>query len=131
MPLRENKKKRLPPFSIRLSENERTRLEQESGGAPLGAYIKAKALGSALPVRMRRTGLALEDRAALAQLLALLGRSRLVTSLNEIAAAVSIGALSLDPETLADLAAAIREVREMRNLLLSALGLKPEGSSCS
>jgi hypothetical protein len=131
MPITEGKKKRHPPFSIRLSENERARLEAESGGAPLGAYIKAKALGSALPVRMRRTGLAVEDRAALAQLLALLGRSRLVTSLNEMAAAVSTGSLSLDPETLGDLSAAIREVRETRNLLLSALGLKLEGSSCS
>ena len=74
------KKKRLAPFSIRLSEEERARLAMEAAGAPLGAYIKAKALGSP-PVRARRTGLAVEDRVALAKGLALLGRSHLANNL--------------------------------------------------
>jgi hypothetical protein len=43
-------KRRRAPFSLRLSEAERVRLADEARGAPLGAYIKAKVLGSALPV---------------------------------------------------------------------------------
>jgi hypothetical protein len=71
------RRKREAPFAIRLSKDERARLERDAAGAPLGAYIKAKVFGTAPPVRMRRTGLAVEDRQALAQALALLGRSRL------------------------------------------------------
>ncbi|MGB3503419.1 MAG: hypothetical protein WBA44_17485 [Mesorhizobium sp.] len=118
------KAKRLAPFSIRLSEDERARLAMEAAGAPLGAYIKAKALG--VPVRARRTGLAVEDRVALAKGLALLGQSRLASNLNQFAYAVNIGSLPVTPETEEELFAALRDVRELRRLFLTALGLKPE-----
>lgn len=118
--------KRPAPFSLRLSAEERARLIAEAGGAPLGAYIKAKLLGAAPPVRMRRTGLAVADRQALAQALALLGQSRLANNLNQLAHAANIGALPLTPETESELAASIRDVRAIRRLLLCALGLKTE-----
>lgn len=121
------KKKRLAPFSIRLSENERARLAMEAAGAPLGAYIKAKALG-APPLRSRRTGLVVEDRVALAKGLALLGRSRLANNLNQLAYAVNIGSLPVTPETEQELFAAVRDVRALRRLFLVALGMKPEDS---
>ena len=119
------KKKRLAPFSIRLSEEERARLAIEAAGAPLGAYIKAKALGTP-PLRSRRTGLVVEDRVALAKGLALLGRSRLANNLNQLAYAVNIGSLPVTPETEEELFAAVRDVRALRRLVLTALGLKPE-----
>jgi hypothetical protein len=118
------REKRPAPFSIRLSEPERTRLAMEAAGAPLGAYIKAKALGE--PLRSRRSSLPVQDRRALAQALALLGRSRLANNLNQLAHSANIGALPLDAETVADLHACIKEVRELRRVLLQALGLKPE-----
>jgi hypothetical protein len=121
------RKKRPAPFSLRLSMEERARLLAEAKGAPLGAYIKAKVLCNSLPVRARRTGLAVEDRKALAQTLALLGRSRLSSNLNQLAHAANIGALPVDPDTVAELNAALADVRETRRLLLAALGLKPEG----
>ena len=121
------RKKRLPPFSIRLSEKERARLASEAAGAPLGAYIKAKALGEP-SLRKRRTGVAVADKTSLAQVLALLGRSRLANNINQLAWAVNIGSLPVTPETEAELFAAMRDVREMRRLLLIALGLKPEDS---
>ena len=117
------RKKRPAPFSIRLSEEERARLAMEAAGAPLGAYIKAKVLGMP-PVRLRRTGLSIQDRTALAQLLALLGKSRLANNLNQLAYAVNIGSLPMTPETEADLRAALVAVRDMRALLLKALGHK-------
>lgn len=64
-PARRNDAKRPPSFSLRLSADERARLEAEARGAPLGAYIKAKLTGGDVPVRMRRSGLAVEDRQAL------------------------------------------------------------------
>ncbi len=118
------KKNRPAPFSIRLSEDERARLSLEAAGAPLGAYIKAKALG--VPLRSRRTGLAVEDRVALAKGLALLGRSRLANNLNQLAHAVNIGSLPVTPETEQELFGALSDVRELRRLFLTALGLKPE-----
>lgn len=118
--------KRPAPFSLRLSNQERARLTTEAAGAPLGAYIKAKLLGTPLPLRVRRTGLAIEDRKSLAQVLALLGRSRLSSNLNQLAHAVNIGALPMTPETEAELYEVLREVRALRTLLMSALGLKAE-----
>lgn len=122
------RKRRFPPFSLRLSAEERIRLVDEAAGAPLGSYIKAKVLGSALPVRMRRTGLAIEDRTALAQVLALLGRSRVANNLNQLAHLANIGALPMTPETEDELRATLGDVRAIRSLLMTALGLKAEAA---
>lgn len=120
-------KPRLAPFSLRLSEDERARLTDEAKGAPLGSYIKAKVLGSALPVRLRRSGLAVEDRQALAQALALLGASRLSSNVNQLAKLANIGALPVTLELEAELSAALADIQQIRRLLVAALGLKAEG----
>ena len=116
-------RKRLAPFSIRLTETERARLTEEASGTALGAYIKAKALGGPLP-RRRSSGQPIQDQAALAQVLALLGRSHLANNLNQLAKLANTGSLPLTPEIASELLAAIEDVRDMRRLLLSALGLK-------
>jgi hypothetical protein len=116
------------PFSLRLSAAERERLTKEARGVPLGTYIKSKVLGEAIPLRMRRSGICVEDRHALARVLAALGSSRLTANLNQLARLAHIGALPLTPEVEEELAAVLRELREMRALLLEALGLKPEGA---
>ena len=121
------KGKRPAPFSLRLTAEERARLVAEARGAPLGGYIKAKLLGTA-PLRTRRSGLPVEDRKALAQALGILGQSRLANNLNQLAYAANIGVLPLDLDTEADLHAALCDVREVRRLLLVALGLKPEAA---
>lgn len=121
-------RKRPSPFSFRLNEDEKARLIAEAAGVPLGAYIKAKVLSGA-PIRTRRTGLAVQDRAALGQVLALLGQSRLSSNLNQLAYAANIGTLDISPETESELLAALQDVRELRRLLLTALGLKPEGAA--
>lgn len=118
-------RKRQPPFSIRLSEDERARLAMEAAGAPLGAYIKAKALGGA-PLRSRRSGLAIEDRQSLAKGLALLGRSGLAENIQSLADAARSGSLPFTPETENALDSALHEVRSLRRLFLAALGFKPE-----
>ncbi|WDR06676.1 hypothetical protein PSQ90_04220 [Devosia rhodophyticola] len=120
------KPKRPGPFSIRLSDADRARLAVEAAGAPLGGYIKAKLLGSVVVERKHRKGLSIQDREALAQALALLGRSHLSSNLNQIAHAVNIGVLPVTPETEAELLAAVQDVRLMRRLLFSALGYRSE-----
>lgn len=118
--------RRPPPFSLRLTDQERARLLDEAGGAPLGTYIKAKVLGGVPPVRMRRSGLPVADRKALARVLALLGRSRVPNNLNQLAHAANIGTLPITPETVDELRECLRFVRELRGLLLDALGLMAE-----
>jgi hypothetical protein len=120
--------KRVAPFSLRLNETERDRLTQEARGAPLGSYIKAKVLGDAPPLRLRRSGLAVEDRQALAKALALLGKSRLASNLNQLAHLAHVGALPATPEIEAELSEALADIREIRRLVMLALGLKPGGS---
>lgn len=122
-PLRKLPKRRAPPFSIRLTESERERLTAEAKGMPLGAYIKAKALGDE-PIARRNTGFAVEDRQALAQALALLGRSHIANNLNQLAHAANIGTLPMTPETEDNLRETIRAVRSIRTLLLRALGMR-------
>jgi hypothetical protein len=112
------------PFSIRLSEADRARLAVEAAGAPLGTYIRSKVLGEGLPLRVRRTGLAVEDRQALGQALALLGKSRLSSNLNQLAHLGNIGALPFTPEVETELLGALEDIRAIRRLLMTALGLK-------
>ncbi len=123
------RKKRPSPFCIRLSEQQREHLTQESGGLPLGAYIKAKALGDA-PLPKRKSGLSIQDREALAKTLALLGQSRLSSNLNQLAHAVNIGVLPVTPETEALMQEALQDIRKIRALLIQALGKKAERDQC-
>ncbi|GLQ36797.1 hypothetical protein GCM10007908_04170 [Rhizobium albus] len=97
----------------------------EAAGAPLGAYIKEKVLGSA-PVRKRRAGQAVQDREALARLVAVLGKSRLFQNLSEMADAARSGSLPVSPELEEELTAMLAEIRALRQMLLTALGLQPE-----
>lgn len=119
-------RKRDAPFAIRLSKDERARLTAEAKGAPLGSYIKAKALGTP-PLALRRSGLAVEDRQALAKVLALLGASHLTANLSQLVDLAAMGALPVTVETEQELRVALRDVRAVRLLLLTALGMQPDG----
>lgn len=114
------------PFSLRLSAEERARLAAEAAGAPLGTYLHARLLGEPVPARVRKSGISIADRRALAQLIALLGRSRVFSNLNQLAHAANSGSLPVTPETEAALAQALVDLYEIRALLLTSLGLKPE-----
>lgn len=112
------------PFSLRLTPEDRQRLEREAAGIPLGSYIRAKALDEPPPVKLRRSGLPIRDRRSLARMLALLGRSRLANNLNQLAYLGNIGSLPFTPETEAELLEALAAVRDLRRLLVMALGLE-------
>ena len=117
--------RRPPPFSLRLTVEERARLLAAADGVPLGAYIKAAALREA-GLRRRSSAFAVQDKRAFGEALALLGQSRLASNLNQLARAANIGTLPLTPETEADLKEALQTVRSLRDLLLAGLGFRPE-----
>ena len=112
--------RRPPPFSIRLSAEERARLEAEAQGVPLGTYIKAKALGGA-PLK----GAAMiADRQALAQALALLGKTHYANNLNQLAHLANMGALPLTPEVIEELEGTLKLIGEVRSLILQSMGIR-------
>lgn len=117
--------RRPPPFCLRLSASERAELVAKAGDAPLGAYIKEK-LFDGLPARNRRSGIPLQDKKALAQVLAALGASNLAANVNQLAKLAHVGALPVGEELEAELFEAASTLRQMRSLLMRALGLKPE-----
>lgn len=125
------RRKRPAPFSLRLTKNERARLEQDAGETPLATYIKFR-LFNGLPdlatYRVRRpSGRSATDTQLIAKLLAALGEARLANNLNQLAKAANMGTLDVSKDTEKELLAACAEVRAIRADLVAALGLK--GSS--
>lgn len=103
---KKRQKKKPAPFSLRLTFEERTRLEELAGDEPLGSYIKRKVFdGQGMSNKRARSKLRrpIKDDASLAKLLALLGGSRIANNLNQLAKAVNIGALPVVEETETDI----------------------------
>ncbi|MEM6900770.1 MAG: hypothetical protein AAF583_13490 [Pseudomonadota bacterium] len=117
------------PFSLRLSFEERARLEAAADGAPLGAYIRSVLFAQDLPKARRKRARPIADHRELARVLAALGASRLSSNVNQLAKAVNIGVLPVTPDTEAELHRACQDIAEMRDLLIAALGLEPSDLS--
>ncbi|MBI1274521.1 hypothetical protein GC177_00930 [bacterium] len=116
-----DKKRAAPaPFCLRLSFEERAKLEQEAGNMSLGAYIRSRLFDRPTP-RKRRLHRPVADQTLLAQLLTALGASRLAANLNQLAKAANSGSLPVTPDTEQHLHDACREVRSIRSLLMKAL----------
>lgn len=114
------------PFSIRLSGEERLDLERQAGTQPLGTYVRARLLNNAKPGKAGRVS---ADPALLGRILGKLGRLHLASSLSDLSAAATAGAVVITPELERDVRAAGRELREIRDLLMRALGLKRDAPS--
>lgn len=125
--------KRPAPFSLRLNQAERAALERAAGSRSLSAYIKSRLFPNGVPescapiasAHWHKAGRSVEDHKALAQLLALLGASRLSQNVNQLAKAANCGTLGVAEDVETDLRAACTEIAAMRHLLLVALGMKP------
>lgn len=114
-----------PPFSLRLTFEERQLLEADAGDMPLGAFIRKRLLGDGAAQRKRKGNSPVKDKAALARVLGALGQSRLSSNLNQLAKAVNTGSLPVTPETEADLKAVCKDIAALRADLLRALGKTP------
>lgn len=116
------------PFSLRLTAQERQALDALADGQPLGAYIKEALLERGVKPR-KRGNKPVRDKAALAKLLGLLGRSRLSQNVNQLARAAHSGSLPVNEEVRSSLLESCAAIRAMRDLLLLALGLTPGGKT--
>jgi len=115
-------KKRDAPFSLRLTFEERAKLEAAANGVPLGAYIKAVLFDGDLSKVRRRNTNPVADHESLGRVLAALGGSRLSSNLNQLARAVNTGTLPVHPEIESELREACADIAKMRDELLRALG---------
>lgn len=117
-----------PPFSLRLTFEERARLEQDATGMALGAYIRGKLFGGDATPRKSRGKTPVKDHEALGRVLGALGGSRLSQNLNQLAKAVNTGSLPVTPETERDLREACAAVALIRAELMRALGVSTGGT---
>lgn len=115
------------PFSLRLTFEERARLERDAAGMSLGAYIRGRLFGEAVAPRKTRGKVPVKDHAALGRVLGALGGSRLSQNLNQLARAVNTGSLPVTPETERDLREACATVAQLRAELMRALGASAGG----
>lgn len=121
--------KRKAPLSLRLSDDERRRLQNAAQGVSLGAYIKAKLFDQPLDTIPSRNRAPIKDHTSLSKVLAWFGASRLPQNLNQLAKAANTGSLPILPETETALKRACDEVRDICRLIRAALGFK--SSSCA
>lgn len=115
------------PFSLRLTPEERQALEDRAGRQPLGVYIRQRLFANEDAEGKRHRAArrpAVQDERALAQLLALLGQSRLASNLNQLARAANTGALPVTPDTEAALTAATADVAAIKAMVMQALGIQ-------
>ena len=117
-----------PPFSIRLTFEERARLDADRGRSSLAVHIRECLFGDDASPRKKPGNSPIKDAEALGRVLGALGGSRLSSNLNQLAKAVNTGSLPVSPETEADLVAACEEVKALRTDLLRALGKSPGAS---
>ncbi len=116
-------KRRQPPFSLRLTPEERGQLERDAVGQSIAEHVKAILFKDA-PRTHPRGKTPVKDHQALGEVLAKLGASRISNNLNQLAYAANTGNLPFDPETIQRLNEAYQHVREIRDLLIKSLGLK-------
>ena len=114
-----------PPFSLRLTYEERARLDAERGGMTLAAYIRERLFGVDAAPRKKRGNSPVQDKEALGRMAGALGQSRLSQNMNQLAKAVNSGSLPVTPETEAEIKEACRDIAEMRAALLAVLGKVP------
>lgn len=115
------------PFCLRLTFEERARLEAEAGREPLGRHIKQRLFDGRAPKKARaKPSGGIKDQRKLAAVLAQLGQSRLASNVNQLAKAMNLGELDVDDETRAAMNRAVADISAIRLLLMQALGLKPD-----
>lgn len=127
------KRGRLPaPLSLRLTPEERKILEtaaQQGRFPTISAYIRARLFGQFADINLssiERPSSKLAHYQLFARALSKLGELAVLRNLSDLAEAARIGVLPLTPDVLSNINAACAQIREMRDHLLRALGLKPD-----
>lgn len=117
-----NDRMALSPLTIRLTREERRRLEELAAGMTLSAYVRACLFAEDVRIRTTRPTDAAAEKRAAAEALALLGQSRIASNLNQLAYHANIGVLITGEAEKAQIAEANDHLVAIRSLLVQALG---------
>lgn len=121
-PTKPEKKRRMAPLSVRLSKEQRVRLEQDAAGIALNAYVLSKLFDDARPKRRRKKPTK-QDK-AIASALRRLGHCGIATYIVSQIVAVEEGRLLLSDNEEKDLRTAYAELDRIRRDLVEAMGLE-------
>ena len=112
-----------PRITLRLSDEENAKLRDLAADMSVSGYVRKCLFGEDVTRRKRRSYMPVKDQQALAQALALLGMSRIANNLNQLAHHANTGTLVMDDLACAHIEEAYAHVRQMRDQLITALGL--------
>ena len=107
-----------------MSFDEKALLERDAAGMSIAAYIRCRLFDPDNPPPRNRGKHPVKDQQAIAQLLALLGQSRLANNVNQLARLANSGSLPMTPDTERTLIEAAGDIAQLRKLLLQALNLE-------
>lgn len=125
------KRSALSPVTLRLTSEEREKLEELAAGMTLSAYIRACIFAETCKRRKRRPKSVVEDKEAVAEALALLGQSRIASNLNQLAYHANTGILIESDKTKDQIAEANAHLKAIRSLLVQALSKGQKASAHS
>lgn len=128
-PARKRAKKHPAPYSIRFDDEERARLNKDAKGKSWAAYIRSVLFPDVDQPQQRQTRKTRQpaiNQQLAAQILGLLGQSRLSSNLNQIAKGANRGTLPVTPELKEELRQACADICEMRRALILVLGIKEQ-----
>ncbi|MEM8851512.1 MAG: hypothetical protein AAGE03_15955 [Pseudomonadota bacterium] len=109
----------ISPLTLRLTSDERTRLEELADGTTLSAYVRACVFAEGEWARNRRPKDPAADRKAAADALVL---SRIASNFNQLAYHANIGMVIVGEAETAEIAEANGHLQAIRGLLMRGLG---------
>lgn len=109
------------PFSMRLTVEERARLDSAAGDMPLGVYVRSRIFDAPSP-RCRKVRRFDIDQSLLKKLLRELGRQHISSSLYRIMNAIDDGDLEVDEELDMELRCLCSDLRHLRRRIRKAIG---------
>ncbi|CTQ58131.1 plasmid mobilization relaxosome protein MobC [Roseibium album] len=113
-----------PRVTVRLSLDDYERLQTLAGGRALSVYLRAKGLEEPLPKRKTKSSVPIADRHVIAQLLGILGQSRIANNLNQLAYHANVGSFAIDDDARSQINEAYEHVLFIRKMLLRGLGYR-------
>ncbi len=116
-----SKRRELSPLTLRLTVEERARLEELAAGMTLSAYVRACVFAEEERLRATRPADAIAEKKALAEVMGLLGHSRIASNLNQLAHHANLGLMIEDDRAKDQIAEANQHLLAIRTALMAAL----------
>jgi hypothetical protein len=118
------------PVSIRVTAEEKAKLQQMAGTLAVSAYIRQRLFGDMAAARPKqyqeKPRQPKIDHVEIARLLGMFGQSELARSMLALSLAVQAGELEASPEVQHQIGRACDDIHEIKTALIVALNIKPQ-----